>query len=186
MRNTVLTTLALVGALALGACDSHDHDHPHGDDHGHEHGGDDHHGHVHFAPNGGHLIILGDTVAHLEVRLDEVSGKLTLNVLGSHAVAPVRTADASIAVEVTPEGGEAFTVETKPVANALTGETVGDSSQFEGRDDRLKGVEHFSGRIVSLNAVGATFSDIAFDYEPEGHDHDHEHGDGHDHDHEGE
>lgn len=191
MRHALTTCLAVLALGLLAACD--DHAHEHGDGHDHDH---DHAGHVHEAPHGGTLVVLGETAAHVEVRVDATSGKLTLNLLGSHASAAQRSAAESIVVEVTPEGGEAFTVETKPVANALSGETVGDTSQFEGRHDGLKGLERFQGRIPSVSVMGGTFSDVTFPF-PEGHesshgpedhdhdehaDHDHE-GDGHDHDH---
>lgn len=43
------------------------------------------HGHGHKGPHGGHLLEVGDHVAHLEVMHDESAGKMTIYVLGPDA-----------------------------------------------------------------------------------------------------
>ena len=169
MRNLVKFSFVLVTcafiAIGCAPADNHaDHDHDHGDE-AHDHG-DDHAGHHHEAPHGGALIPLGDHVGHGELLIDE-AGKVTLYLLDGEAEAPIRVAQETITIELTPEGGEAITIELSAVENVLTSETVGDTSQFEGTEAGLAGVEHADGTIVSIDFRGMTFENVAFHY-PEG------------------
>lgn len=50
------------------------------------------------------------------------------------------------------------------VENALTGETVGDSSEFRVDSERLKGLEKFSAALAHLEARGQTFTDVELEY----------------------
>jgi hypothetical protein len=161
----------------------HDHGHEHGEEEagheGHEHeegehseeGGEEAHSHSHSHDPlyGGTLIAFGDHFAHAEVVLDATAGTLTLYLLDGGAEAPVRVAQESITVEVTPrtQGAEKTSLTLQPVANPLTGETVGDTSQFQIQDPSLAGVSEFDGVIVSVSIKGSELKDVAFGY-PEG------------------
>lgn len=149
-------TLTLTLALLAAACgDGHDHaDHagePHSD------------AHVHTAPRGGALVVLAEETAHVEVLLDADSGRLSLYVLGPHAETPVRVAQESLEVQLT-VGGAETTVTLPAVGSELTGETVGDTSEFSANLDVLKGVEGFQGTITRISARGTTYEGVSFTY----------------------
>lgn len=115
------------------------------------------------APHGGTVVALG-SVAHLEFVHDPSSGLLTAYVLDAEAAAVTRIPAKTITVEVTPPGGTAVTLALASTANGLTGDTVGNSSQFGAANPALKGVTAFAG-VVKNAAVGTeTFTDVAFSY----------------------
>ncbi len=152
----------------------------------------DHSGHVHTAPHGGTLVALGDHVGNAEVQLDAETGTLTVWLLDGCAEKPVRVADPSLSMIVVPhssEGdGEEMVFALGAVANELTGEEVGNTSQFSLQSDRLMGIEEFHGQLVSVQMLGQMISPTSFDYPGSsehtigGHDHDHGDDHGHDHD----
>jgi hypothetical protein len=152
----VATLLAAAAALALVAgCKDEAHDHDHGD-----------HPHVHKAPHGGALVELGEEAAHVEFLLDATAGKLTAYVLDGEAEKAVRVAEPGLSVRVL-QGADAFDITLKPVASALTGETAGDTSQFELTDARMGGRTKFEAMLKSITVKGQTFSQVKFRY-PEG------------------
>lgn len=189
-RGPWVLTLALASWIGATSCgDGHGHDHDH--DHPHSHDGE---GHVHVAPHGGTLVVLGEEFAHVEFTLDPETGELSAYMLSSHAENPIRLAQESFTLEVTPEdGGEAFELAVGAHADSLSDETVGDTSVFRITDERLVGLDHFEGHIDALTGFkGQDFKDVHFHFpEDEDHDHDHEDegddhhdgdGDGHDED----
>jgi hypothetical protein len=115
------------------------------------------HGHHHTAPHGGTLIRLGDEFAHIELVLD--SGKLTAYVLDGHAENAVRIEQKSLRISI-----DGVDVDLAGVENPLTGEKVGDTSEFTGQ---IKNVPRFTGRIPSVTIKGQTFKDVSFTF-PEG------------------
>jgi len=142
--------------------DGHDHDHDH---HGHH---DDDHGHHHDPVHGGTLLTLGDHLGHLEFVLDENAGTLTMYALDDEVETGVRLRAESIPVRVTPGGGgDAIDLELHAVANVLTGETVGDTSEFAAANDALVGVEHVEVEIPDLEFLGQEFTDVKLPF-PEG------------------
>jgi hypothetical protein len=115
------------------------------------------------SPHGGTVVALG-TVAHLEFVHDPSTGLLTAYVLDAAGKATMRIPAKSISVEVTPAGGKPVTVALTSTANGLTGDTVGNSSQFGGTAASLKGVTAFAGSVKEAVIGGQTFKDIAFSY----------------------
>jgi len=146
--------LGLVLLVGLAACGGDGH-HP-GD--GHDHGDG---GHSHAAPHGGLLIELGDHEANVELLLDAEAGTLTLYALGPHAEEPVRLAAEGIDLTVTlAEGPVQLTL--APVARELTGETVGDTSEFSITDARLVGLSELAGTLPAIEVRGGSYSDLTF------------------------
>lgn len=149
----------------------HDHDHEGDADHDHDHEeGEGDHGHVHSAPHGGTLIALGEHFAHIELVVDVTAGKATVYALDGEAEKPLRLPQEKIVLSVTRKVGEAITsatVETVAVTNPLTGEQVGDSSEFSGESEFLKGADHFDGVVQSVSIQGESLTGVTFSY-PEG------------------
>lgn len=144
-------------AMSLAQEDHHD-DH----DHGHEiH-------HEHEAPHGGALVVFGDEFAHLEFVLDEDTGQLTAYALDGGAEYAVALEQPSITLRINADEGEApRTLTLQAQENALTGEKVGNSSEFSRQVDWLKGVHHFEAVINEVGIKGQTFTGVEFSF-PEG------------------
>ena len=119
--------------------------------------------HVHTAPHGGTLIELGEHAYSLELVRDAAEGKLTAYVLDGHAENFVRIKASSFDVIAT-VGGEKRPLTLKAVANTATGETVGDTSQFETQADWLKTTETFDAVFPRLDLRGNAFANIAFNF----------------------
>ncbi len=115
------------------------------------------------APHGGTVLRLG-TAAALEFVHDPSSGMLTAYVLDGAASKTVRIAAKAIEVQITLPAGNTTSVSLASTANGLTGDTVGDSSQFGGTQAALKGVTVFSGVVKSVAVGGQTFTNVQFDY----------------------
>ena len=99
--------------------------------------------------------------ANLELVLDGKAGKVAGWVLDGCGENAVRIDQKSIELKLTGAGG--FDVRLLAVANALTGETSSNSSQFEAQDPRLVGLLSLEGtvdRIVvkGIPSVGVRFS----------------------------
>lgn len=134
-------------ALALAGCSKHD-----------SHGGG---GHAHQAPHGGTLLELGEHAYSLELVRDTAGGKLTVYVLDGHAENFIRVAAPAIQAVVLNDGARrALTLNA--VANPVTGETVGNTSQFETQADWLKAGGELKGEINPVEIRGAKFGPIAF------------------------
>jgi len=130
--------------------------------------------HEHHAPHEGTLIELGEEFAHLELVLDPVTGTLTGYTLDGEAENPVRIEQGDMEIRIadikTQGGGESkitYTFKLEAVPNVLTGETVGDTSEFTVRSDKLKDAQRFDGVISAINIKGQSFKDVTFRF-PEG------------------
>ena len=119
--------------------------------------------HAHTAPHGGTLVELGDHAYNLEFVRDAATGKLSAYVLDGHAENFIRLKAASFEV-VASGGAEKRVLVFKPVANPATGETVGDTSQFDAQADWLKTTAAFDATLTSLEIRGTTFSAIPFNF----------------------
>ena len=147
--------LALVAGLSLwnvGCSKDDDHDHA-----GHAGGG-----HAHQAKNGGQLVEVGKHQFNFELLPDAKAGKLTAWVLDAHAESYVRIAAPTLQVKATVDGQEKVLV-LAAVANAASGEKVGETSQFEGSAEWLKTANGFSGKILGVTLGGQNFGDVAFE-----------------------
>ena len=122
--------------------------------------------HDHQPQRGGRLVEIGEHVAQVEIVHDARAGTLTAYVMDGHAGRAVRLSAESLPVRIE-VGGEEFTFDLKPVADPLTGETVGDTSRFEIRADLLERLRGFSGVVVELKVFDRVFRDVAFTYAPE-------------------
>lgn len=117
--------------------------------------------HAHEAPHGGALVELGEHFGFLEFVLDAGAGTLTAYVLDGGAEQAVRIAQPTLAVTFTaPQAlaGQTMTLAAK--ANVLTGETVGDTSEFVVTHPALKGQTTFSARVTEVVVKGQTFKDL--------------------------
>jgi predicted small lipoprotein YifL len=119
-------------------------------------------GHAHTAPHGGVLVEVGDHFAFLEVVLDPDAGSLTAYVLDGEAEKALRIAQPSISLTFeTPSSVAKQTLILAAKANVLTGETVGDTSEFSIIHPAFKGQTMLSARVAELTVKGQTFKDLA-------------------------
>jgi len=126
------------------------------------------HGHAHHAPHGGTLILLGDHTAHIELVLDPEAGKLTAYLLDGHAEHPVRSEARELVFKFRRGADTAWQdITLAAVGNPLSGETVGDTSEFSGAAEALVGAETFHLRTPALRLRGAEFDTIETSF-PEG------------------
>ncbi len=153
MKTLLHLAAAVLAPLLFTSCAKKD---PHA---GHDHSAAKH---VHVAPHGGTLVELGEHAFNLEFVRDASAGKLTAYLLDGHAENFVRIYAASFEVAV--KGTPPRTLTFKSVANPATGETVGDSSQFEAQADWLKNTATFTAMLTSLEIRGTTFSSVAFNF----------------------
>ena len=135
--------------------------------------------HEHTAPHGGTLVVLGEEFAHVEFVLEKATGKLTAYILDGEAEKPIRLTENTIGLKINQLNSEqTLPLQLNAVANVLTGETEGDTSQFEGQLDALAGVTEFHAEIASIAVKGQIFTDVDFKF-PEGnegrHDEHHNH-----------
>ena len=155
-RLVTLVALAWISACGHG---EHDHDHARGAGHhaGHEHAGesDAGGGHSHDPQHGGVLVALGDEYAHIELRLELETGVVQVW-LYDREVTPVRAAMAECQLAIT----DGTSVVLAARANALTGETVGDTSCFEGQADSLIGRRELDGSLTRIEVLGQTFTQV--------------------------
>jgi hypothetical protein len=158
-----LATLVVLGGCAKPHEEStHAHEESvHEEEHGHEGG------HAHTAPHQGTLISLGDHFAHVELLIDPKEGSATVYVLDGEAEKPVRITQKEILIQISGIGpnvdpqtqGELL---LHAVTNPLTGETEGDTSQFEGTSDLLKMGDHFKGVIQEIAVKGQEIKAVEF------------------------
>lgn len=116
--------------------------------------------HEHKAPHGGTLIVLGDEAAHLELVLSR-NGGMTLYVLDGEVENSIRVAQSELTIEV---DGKPVLLKAHP--SELTGEKVGDCSEFQGHSG-LRDNPPFQGSVRLIQVQGRSYEKITFKY-PEG------------------
>ncbi|MCE9638229.1 MAG: hypothetical protein K8T90_21205 [Planctomycetes bacterium] len=119
--------------------------------------------HQHKAPHGGSLVVLQDEALNLELLVDTATGALSAWVLDGECENPVRIAQETIELTLN-LNGSAVAVRLDAVENALTGEKKGDTSQFAGANDGLRGVGRFTGVVRSVKVGPRAFQGVKFDY----------------------
>ena len=122
--------------------------------------------HSHQPLRGGRLVEIGAHVAQVEIVHDPAAGTLAAYVMDGHASRAVRLPAKSLRVRIQ-VGGEEFAFDLKPVADTLTGDTVGDTSHFEISADLLERIRDFRGVIVELHVFDRVFRDVTFTYAAE-------------------
>ena len=126
------------------------------------------HKHVHHPPHGGTPVVLGDEIYHIELVLDQKAGRLQAYVFDGELENFIRSGESSIEIDAT-VGGAPRALVLSAVANPATGETVGDTSLFEGQADWLRSAGEFDGVLRTITIRGTTFTDVKFNY-PRGND----------------
>jgi hypothetical protein len=121
------------------------------------------HMHHHHAPHAGTVVALGDEEYHVELVLDQATGKLQAYMLDSELENFVRSSSASIEITATVAGAPA-SVTLAAVANPETGETVGDTSLFEGEAAWLRARPQFDAVLKSVVVRGASYTDVKFGF----------------------
>ncbi len=106
--------------------------------------------HKHAAPHDGTLVAFGDEFAHLELVLDEKTGKLSAYALDGEAENSVRLKQTEIEIGI--KKPSVFSVELNAVENSLTGEKVGDTSEFAAASEQLKNLKAFDAIITNIRA----------------------------------
>ncbi|GMV20385.1 MAG: hypothetical protein AMXMBFR57_03340 [Acidimicrobiia bacterium] len=117
-------------------------------------------GHHHTAPHGGALLELGEHFSFLELVVDPATGRVTLYVLDGEAEKAVRVAHPNLTLTITEPAGITAPLTLQARASTLTGETVGDSSEFAGVLDALKGANAVKARLATISVKGQTFENL--------------------------
>jgi len=169
MRIHSVLTWSIALWLPFGGGCGHEHDHPHGAEAGHTHEGDAGHSHDHphghEPQHGGFLVALEEEFANVELLHDAEAGTLDLWALDAHAEGHERLKQPTVVVSIDAPSGSsagAFEVTLAAVASALTGESVGDTSRFQGTDERLVGLAALAGRIGPVDSRGKNFPSTPF------------------------
>jgi hypothetical protein len=113
-------------------------------------------------------VVLGDEDYHIELVLDRASGRIQAYVLDGEMENFVRSTAPRIEIAAIVAGTPRLLV-LEPVANPETGETVGDTSLFEGQADWLKSAGQFDAELKSVTIRDTTFSGVKFNF-PKGND----------------
>jgi hypothetical protein len=121
---------------------------------------DTHDGHVHVAPHGGTLVELGEHAYAVELVRDDAAGRLTAYVFDGHVEKSIRITSPTLELIAMP-GGSYTPVSMKAVANPITGETIGDTSQFEASAEWLKTAGEFAG-IFTIEIRGTRYEQVAY------------------------
>jgi hypothetical protein len=124
--------------------------------------------HQHNSPHGGTAVVLGDEMYHLEFVRDPTEGKLDAYVFDGEMENFIRIPALTIELRVSVVGAPA-TLVLQGVANPMTGETAGDTSQFSAQADWLKVTPAFDAVLRSITIRGTTFTDVKFNF-PKGND----------------
>jgi len=126
------------------------------------------HKHEHKPPHGGTPVVLGHEEFHVEFVRDTAAGKLTAFVMDGELENFVRVSAASFVIRLnTPRSEKSLVFQAVP--NSASGETVGDTSQFEAQADWLKTTPTFDAVLLALTVRALTYTNVAFNF-PKGND----------------
>ncbi len=149
MKIPHLALLVIAAAMMASGCSK-----------SHDHASNAHAGHAHKAPHGGTLVELGDHAYNIELVRDRTAGKLTAWILDGHAEQFIRLKSPTLELIAMP-GGDFTRLTLQAVANPATGETIGDTSQFEVQADWLKEAGEFAG-IFTVEIKGTKFDQVSY------------------------
>ncbi len=119
-------------------------------------------------PHGGTAVGLGDDQFHLELVRDPAAGTLSGYVLDDEMEEFVRIAAPSLVLDVR-VGGKTQRLVLSPVADSATGETVGNTSLYQGQSDWLKTEGTFDATLEPVAIHGTAFGPTPFNF-PSGND----------------
>ena len=124
------------------------------------------HGHVHVPPHRGTPVVLGDEDFHIEFVHIPQSSTLRCYVLDGHMNEFIRLEQPSIQLVVRRQNRKApETLELRAVATTATGETKGNTSQFEAQADWLKEYPAaFQATVVQVSIRGVTYTNETFTF----------------------
>lgn len=111
---------------------------------------------------------MGDEAFHLEFVRDAAAGRLKAYVLDGELEQFIRIPAPSLELSVRFAGRQESLV-LQPVASDATGETVGDTSLFEGQADWLKTQAEFEAELQQITIRTTTYTHVTFPF-PQGHD----------------
>jgi hypothetical protein len=114
-------------------------------------------------PHGGTPVALAGGEYHVELVREADTGMLSAYVLDDEMEDFVRSSSPSFPLLVTGPG-PAQTLVLSAVANPATGETVGDTSLFQGQADWLKTTGNFNATLHGLIVRGKTLPDVSFNF----------------------
>jgi hypothetical protein len=106
-------------------------------------------------------VTLGDEAAHIEFLADAETGTMTAWFFTPHMERYLRIEAKSFEVLAKLPDGEAK-LTFVAVANAGTGETVGDTSQFVAKAEWLAGVEAFDAVLPEVTVRGRVYLRVAY------------------------
>jgi hypothetical protein len=128
--------------------------------------------HEHKPPHGGTPVVLGNEEYHVEFVLIAVEGKLLAFVMDGELENFVRVAADSFEVNAKLAGNDEILL-FHAIANNATGETIGDTSEFEAEADWLKPNTTFDAVLKELTVRTKTYQNVQFNF-PKGNDVDEE------------
>jgi hypothetical protein len=118
--------------------------------------------HEHKAPHGGILVELGEEFAHVELVLDREQGRMTAYVLDGEAENAIRVALPELEITAL---REVNTLRLAAVANVMTGETVGNTSEFVVQSDTVKSIRNDDdGILTTITVRGVSFENVKFSF----------------------
>ncbi|MFI5336520.1 MAG: hypothetical protein ACHQ5A_07030 [Opitutales bacterium] len=126
--------------------------------------------HEHKPPHGGTPVVLGEEIYHIELVRDAATGTLQAYVFDGELENFIRSAVPALEIDAM-VNGQPRKVILSAVANPATGETVGDTALFEGREDWLKATPEFDATLKTITIRGTTFTSVKFNF-PKGNDKD--------------
>jgi len=121
------------------------------------------HEHEHKAPHDGTPVVLGAELYHLEFVREAATGTLQVYVLDGEMENFIRVAALELSISANVNGSQQ-TLVLRAIASGATGETVGDTSLFEGQAEWLKTTPTFDGVLKALTIRGTTFTEVKFNF----------------------
>ena len=122
------------------------------------------HSHHHDPPHGGSLIQLGNEQYHLELVMDQDLSLMQCYVLDGHLEHFIRLGQEEILCETTLSSGLKTNLVFQATASRSTGETVGDTAEFQADLAPLNGEITFEGIIQKVHIRNSSFTNIPFSF----------------------